>query len=209
MSTLLDDVVWADLDMESVLDNSYKDFHAKGIDYLCLHRDPGLTLKAYFFESGAQDAGEVVNPHDHRYDFNTQCISGVIRNKWYRDPPCFDGESHKCGDMYNAFAWHTPLLGGSGFSRAGAWPLQEYKFTDFHPGRGYFMAAEEFHTIQVMQPETVIVLAQYEDKVPPNQPTFMFAKSSEPPDLSGLYNKFTADQAVKRIDLLQELLCRI
>ncbi|MBV6360457.1 hypothetical protein R2325_16520 [Mycobacteroides chelonae] len=196
----------SNLDMESVLENSYKDFHAKGLDYICLHRSPELTIKAYFFEGDAQDASEVVNPHDHRYNFHTTCLSGKIRNKWYQEPLPFDVPTEE----FNVFAWHTPLNGGAGFAdEQSRVRLAQYKHVDALPGKSYSMLAHELHTIQVMKKDTVILLTQFEDVVPLNEPTYTFTKSDAPPDLSGLYGKFTADQAMKRIELLQELSCRI
>lgn len=204
MRHLLYDVDFVNLDMESVLANSYKDFHAKGLDYLCLHRSPGLTVKAYIFAGDAHDASEVVNPHNHRYHFTTQCFSGQIRNKWYRN---FIGHEvlWPNAERYSEFAWNTPLNGGDGFTYVSDMMLAATQWTDFNPGEVYAMSAYEFHTIQVMEPDTVIVLHQYEDVVHPGVPTKTFTQSPEPPDLSGLYNTFTADQAVKRINLLQEL----
>lgn len=193
-----------DLDMESVLENSYKDFHCKGFDYLCLYRSPELTLKAYFFEGDAQDASEVVNPHNHRYDFHTTCLSGAVENRWYRSYPfTFDTESKP--QSYNMFDWHTPLNGGGGFTISGEITLQNYKSIQRTTGGGYGMAADELHTIKILKPDTVLFLVQYEDVVPLDQPTQTFTQSVQPPDLSGLYNKFTADQAVKRIKQLQKL----
>lgn len=37
-------------DMAEVLANSYRDFHAKGLDYICLKRSFKETLKLYFFD---------------------------------------------------------------------------------------------------------------------------------------------------------------
>lgn len=213
MTHLLSDFAWGDIDIDQVVEHSYKDFHAKGLDYLCLSRSPEATLKVYFFAEGmdSQEVGEVVNPHDHRYDFLTQCLSGVIRNKWYRTPPCWDGESigDECGPMYDVFEWRTPLLGGNGFTHIDCIPLQQHRHRDCRPGVPYFMHANELHTIQVMAPETCIAIHQYEDTVAVDQPTHTFARGSEPPDLSGLYTKFTADQVVKRLALLREMVDRL
>lgn len=209
MKHLLSDLNWNDLDIDTAVENSYKDFHSKGLDYLCLYRSPELTIKAYFFAEGmdSQEVSEVVNPHDHRYDFDTQCFSGVIRNKWYRFPPSWDGESigDECGPMYTAFEWRTPLLGGDGFTHIDAVPLEQHRWRSYSPGERYYMHADELHTIEVLAPETCIVLAQYEDRVPVHHPTHTFTREATPPDISGLYNKFTADQAVKQLRLLQDL----
>lgn len=211
MKHLLSDFDWDSVDIDGVVDNSYRDFHAKGLDYLCLHRSPELTLKAYFFAEGmeSQKVGEVINPHDHRYDFLTQCFSGVIENQWYRTPPCWDGVSigDECGPTYDVYEYRTPLLGGSrvGFEYVDRIPLQRYRIGQYPRGADYFMYADQFHTIRVVESETCIVLAQYEDRVHPDLPTYTFTRANEPPDLAGLYSGFTADQAVKRLGLLREL----
>ncbi|APQ42154.1 hypothetical protein PBI_MRMAGOO_50 [Mycobacterium phage MrMagoo] len=203
---LLGDIVWDDLDVDELLQHSYKDFHAKGLDYLCLHRDRGLTLKAYFFAEGmeSQKFGEVINPHDHRYHFTTQLMSGIITNKWYQYA-LMDFPAN--AQLYNAFGWLTPLNGGQGFSELSK-PvhLQNHKtLTLAWPGGQYVMDAHELHTIQVGARETCIVLAQYEDVVPLDQPTLTFTKADEPPSLAGLYTEFKPDELVARINLLREL----
>jgi hypothetical protein len=50
-----------------------------------------------------------------------------------------------------------------------------------------------------VQPDTVLHLAQFEDVVPVGTPTKCFSKEREPINLSGLYRKFTADEALRRI----------
>lgn len=212
MTDLLRDIVWDDLDIDHLITQSYKDFHAKGMDYVCLHRDAGLTLKAYFFADGmdSQKAGEVVNPHDHRYNFMTQTMSGVIENQLYRTPPCWDPLSDwvnqdECGESYYAHLWDTPLNGGKGFIKDGGWILQRYNVAQYRKGQQYFMAAPEWHTIRVAAPQTCIVIAQYEDLIPVGVPTVTFTKSETPPSINDLYREFTADELVARIGLLQEL----
>lgn len=202
MSRLLKDVDWDNLNIEEVvLANSYRDLHVKGLDYLCLHRDPQLTLKAYFFEDGIQDVSEVVNPHNHRYDFWTECITGIVRNKWYVE----GAVATRPAKRYSTFNWHTPLNGGNGFEYVGETRLSRTSQYTAAAGERYFMHYDELHTIQILKPKTCIVLAQYADRVPLDIPTRTWCGALEAPPLNGLYNRFTADQAMKRINLLKEL----
>ncbi|MBO0676877.1 hypothetical protein JRC04_05330 [Mycolicibacterium sp. S2-37] len=206
MTNYLSTINWSGINIDHCLEHSFKDFHAKGLDYVCLTRTPEITVKAYFFEGLDQKPGEVINPHDHRYPFDTQCLSGVIRNKWFRAHPL-----HRPGltEMYERFEWMTPLNGGDGFNWIGMSALENYRVRDFVPGSRYFMQADELHTIQVMEPETVIVLMQFADVVPVDEPTYTYAHSAEPPSLKGLYSEFKPDELIKRLRLLEELAAKL
>lgn len=186
--------------MEDVLANSYRDLHVKGIDYICLKRTPALTLKAYFFETGIQDLPEVVNPHNHRYSFITECVSGLVRNKWFTKDP----KNLRPGKYYSVFEWDTPLNGGKGFKYSHEAMLWQDGAYTAGPGCQYPMRHEELHTIQVLKPETCIVIAQREDVIPIGVTTRTYCE--EQPVINDLYNRFTSDQAMKRIDLLKELI---
>lgn len=63
-------------DTSTLIQNSYRDFHAKGLDYVCLKRTPDHTVKVYFLDGDVSKVPEVVNPHDHRYAFETTVLSG-------------------------------------------------------------------------------------------------------------------------------------
>lgn len=204
MTDILAGISWDTLDVDEIAPNSFKNFHAKDLDYICLKRTPELTLKAYFFAEGmeSQKLGEVINPHDHRYDFLTQCYSGVIENRWYHGDPVY-------GTRFHQFSYDTPLNGGGGFTHIGTSCLHRYRTTQFGPGTSYTMRAHELHTIRVAASETCIVLAQYEDVIPVGQPTFTYSLDGEPPSLAGLYSEFKSDEIVKRLKLLQELQGRL
>jgi hypothetical protein len=74
-------------DLDTIAGNSFRNFHAKGLDYLCLHRSEALTIKAYFY---AGEAGsEVVCPHDHRYPFSTHIVAGESGHIRYTEVPRF------------------------------------------------------------------------------------------------------------------------
>jgi hypothetical protein len=73
-------------DLDTVASNSFRNFHAKGLDYLCLHRSPELTIKAYFYSGNI--GPEVVCPHDHRYPFSTHILAGESGHKRYTDGLC-------------------------------------------------------------------------------------------------------------------------
>lgn len=191
--------------IEIIAANSYRDFHARGIDYLCLHRSEALTVKAYFFEGVDPGASEAVNPHDHRYPFSTSIIAGRSEHFRYAEPRPSDAMP---GDPFHCFDWLTPLNGGSGFAPAGEARLRRISRERYKPGDSYFCRADEIHTISVDR-DAILLLVQLADVVPLDQPTRTFVpgwRDKAPPDTSGLYSRMTEDEAVARLKLLRRIM---
>lgn len=183
-----------DVTADEIVANSFRDFHAKGVDYICIRRSPTETVKLYFFDGDVSKLPEVVNPHDHRYDFKTLCVAGRVQNIWFRDD--------RSGQTFQRFAYDTPLNGGGGFSWVGESKLTAARKYSICAGRTYSMSFNEIHTIRFMENNTVICLVQHEDRVS-DRPTLTFTRDREPPSLDGLYNRFTPDQVLKRLGCLQ------
>jgi len=184
-----------------VLDQSYRNFHAKGLDYLCLKRSAEHTVKVYFFDGDADLSAlpEIVMPHDHRYDFDTVCIAGEVSNKEFaRCAPFADAVRHE------EFAWDTPLLGGHGFSHVGEAWLTEASVCDYRAGDRWRSGASVIHTLQIRRAGTIIRLDQFHDVVAVGTPTSTFRKADEPgdivaPEIAGLYEPMTPDYALHRL----------
>jgi hypothetical protein len=187
--------------MEEVINNSFKDFHVKGFDYICVRRSPTQTVKLYFFDGDVSKLPEVVNPHDHRYNFETFCITGSVENLWFDRRGTARSDSYR---TYEKFEYRTPLLGGNGFRHAGQAQLALIGRQAINPGESYWMDFNEIHTIRMVESETVIALVQHEDRVREDVPTFTYTRDREPPSLDGLYSKFAADQIVDRLQRLKE-----
>ena len=183
--------------MEDVIENSYKDYHVRGFDYICLKRTPELTMKLYFFDGDVSQLPEVVSPHDHRYDFKTRCLAGKVENT------CFQA-AKRMGLHYNAFEYMTPLNGGDGFTRKSEVRLLPVQRDVYGPGEAYEMAHDQIHTIKLRAANTILLLTQYEDKVALNAPTMTYSRDDKLPALSGLYNRFTPDQVKARFRQLQD-----
>lgn len=186
--------------LPSVIENSYKNFHAKGVDYLCLSRTTALTRKLYLFNGDVATFPEVVHPHDHRYAFKTRVIGGALRNSTY--------VPHEHGSVFNEFEWRTPLNGGSGFAWKRETKLKLDGLETLFKGEEYVMPHDGIHTIKVLENETALVLEQYEDALPIGVPTSTFTLDREPPSLTGLYEKFTADEVVERLTWAEPRLLR-
>lgn len=187
-----------DRDIAHIVANSFKDYHIKGFDYLCLRRSAHWTDKIYFFRDDLSELPEVVHPHDHRYNFDTQVLAGEMTNSLFI--------AHEAGEPYECFDYLTPLNGGNGFTWRSAARLKRVWEVPFVAGQGYEMDAPELHTIRIVRPGTVLRLIQYGDVLPVAQPTRTFTRSKEPISLSGLYSRFTVDEVLERLAIVRALL---
>ena len=186
--------------LQAMRANSYRDFHAKGLDYLCLHRSEALTLKAYFFAGECTESPELVVPHDHRYGFTTHVLAGgLVERRWAE---CDAGQ----GTVYQQFDYSTPLNGGDGFTwkrevRLGGWDRGVHG-----AGTAYMTRSDQIHTLANVQRGTAVVIQQFRDVVL-GEPTRAFRRGlgHEAPSTDGLYSRMTPDQALQRIAQLHAL----
>lgn len=189
-------------DLDTMAANSFHNFHAIGLDYLCLHRSEELTIKAYFYEPGSERSPEVVCPHDHRYPFSTYVLAGASGHTRYSFRSTVPRPTHQ------RFHWLTPLLGGSGFEWSEPVGLTVKKFEHHPAGSGYWCRPDEVHTIRIDRPNTVLLLMQHGDAVPVGTPTSTFVPgdSREPPKLDGLYDRMPLSVAERRLAQVKELM---
>jgi hypothetical protein len=187
-------------DLDEVRRHSFRDFHAKGLDYLCLKRSPHLTRKVYFFEGNLDKLPEIVMPHDHRYAFETRVLTGRLANRVY----CRGGRS---AQPFERFDFMTPLNGGDGFTWRETDRLSCVMERAYTRGQTYLSTASDIHTLQIQSDQTVIMLDQFEDVVPLDAPTRAWRKGDkQPPNLSGLYREMTMDDVLHRMAIVSELM---
>jgi hypothetical protein len=192
------DVMAVSFNIEDVIANSYRDFHAKGLDYICLSRTDELTVKFYFLDGDVSKIPEVVNPHDHRYEFDTTVIAGGMIDHRYK--------ADEFGDIYQAFDYRTPLNNGDGFSFRQEERLSRYSSDFLERGASLHSNAVARHTIQMTSDQTILMLRQYCDVLPLECPTSCWVRKGNPkPDTTGLYSKFTADQVLDRLNIISRI----
>lgn len=189
---------------EEACANSYCDYHAKGFDYFCLDRNVlGKTLKLYF---ASENGRQLVHPHDHRYDFNTLCLSGALMEARFER-----GLVQGADRTYHEFTFDTPLLKGDGFEYAGLAHLNCVSTIIHRKGSRWTNKAEETHTLTIGMPDTVLALVQYPDKVNVGVPTSTYLPALRdeepppPPSLTGLYNEMKPDRARELLHIAAEL----
>lgn len=190
-------------DIDTIIANSYKDFHAKGLDYICLQRSENLTRKVYFLDGNAARIPEVVNPHNHRYPFSTTVLAGAYVDHVYY-PIIGDSPDAR---RYQRFNYQTPLNGGNGFTYEGEDDMVIYKSYHAERNQSILRGRNTIHTIQMKADQTVLYLEQRADEIPIGHPTQCWVPHGEPkPDTSGLYTKFTHDEIAARMKLINELI---
>jgi hypothetical protein len=173
------------MDWKLSLKNSFKNFHAVGLNYICLHRSNYLTVKLYITEPGVAhiDGQFLVNPHDHGYNFETHVLRGWMTNICFREKPLMVPDS---GLRWHRFNYFSPLRGGDGFKLRHDCQLECESYKILQEGDSYYLTTEQIHTIQVAANErTVLLLLQYRDD--PNKPfTRFFSRSDSAPSVEGL-----------------------
>lgn len=169
------------IEMDTAMEHSFCNYHAKGLHYLCLKRSDDLTEKLYFIDHDASDR-HVVVPHDHRYDFTSETLVGECQNILFEEDP-------RGGDWFK-FRYDTPLNGGKGFLSDGRTKLIARSAHPFVRGQWFKEAAEEVHTLRCAE-GTILFQRQYADRV--TEPTVAYSSSSALPNTSGLYDLPTED----------------
>lgn len=193
----------ADSHVDEMISNSFRDYHVKGFDYICIKRSDRHTVKVYFFDEPFVHMPEVVQPHDHRYRFRTTVAAGRVRNIVYQT---MADRLDRNDIVYNEFEYLSPLNGWNGFTYKQRTKLAPFSIQDSIRGQCYSQQPKEIHTIRIMQPDTILILDQYEDELALDKPTRFFSRDDAAPNLSGLYNKFTPDQLLARLATLDSRL---
>ena len=200
----------SEIDVEETVSNSFTNFHVKGFDYLNLGMTPELTVKAYFFDEVDQSQlAEVVNPHNHRYNFQTMVVAGSMRDWTYTRKSRLGSIFNPDVETFYEFDYYTPLLGGDGFVEKGKCKLKKDHHSGYfnYPGDIVVRKAEQIHTISCSS-QCILLLYQFEDVVT-DSPTQTFSKSKIMSDLDGLYDEMSIDTALKRKEQLKEALRKI
>ncbi len=136
---------------------SFENYHAVGLDYLCLLRTDVLTVKAYFFREDrkCQPGGDVdwiVWPHNHRYAFEHMTVFGTIRNHRFA---IVEGRTH---DLY---AYDAEKRRPVSIATCG---LKEIVRETTKAGESFSMPlTDEIHTLSFGSRQAVAIQLQYAD----------------------------------------------
>jgi hypothetical protein len=179
-------------DRDQMIRASCQRYHSPRIDYLCLYRTPQLTVKIYNIKG--HDPLPLVAPHDHRYNFQTFVLKGMVHNVVCREFAT-NNPAH-CNK--HLFHFRTQFLGGQAqfhYQRPVelCWDYQEI----LREGESYSLEVPEIHTIVVPNEDTTLLLVQHSDQ--PVEYTRLYMESDQPPSLKGLYVPYMMEEFAKEL----------
>ncbi|EFC48113.1 predicted protein [Naegleria gruberi] len=212
MSTLINRVFQMDglyverslrqLPLKKLCEHSFKDYHVRGVNYLCLERSCNITTKVYLLDPVEHGKGYVANPHNHRYHFKTTVLNGSLKNLVFEERQAQEDHS----DLYWKYAYfhHTHQ-----FERLNKVLLHLNHIDHCEVGESYDLSPNEIHTIQVSEKEpTVLFLQQYPDVVPESYPGEFYCRESSPPNVDGLYQRYSEEEVRDLREKILQLICK-
>lgn len=185
--------LYEEANIKDIQSNSFKNFHAVGLNYICLFRSPNLTIKIYIIrpgESAPNKDGYIVCPHSHRYNFQTLVLAGKISNVVFKEFSY--GETHMYPPYYK-FKYVTPLDNGPATSSfvGPATLIIDYK-QQLDSGGSYFFPVPKIHSLKIQHDKyTALLLHQYKDT---ETETELFTNSPQLPSYDELYQKFSEEE---------------
>lgn len=193
----------ADADVATIRKNSFRNFHAKGVDYLCLHRTPELTVKLYCFDPETLVCGGpddlVVNPHSHGYNFSTYVLQGSVTNIEYAQ------SLDKMHTAWHETKYRSRLKGAAALTYGGVKWLAISRLSTYWAGEHYEFDHDQIHSIRVspIMP-TVLLLFQHADQ--PKDHTLLYTQTRKLPEFAGLYTPWTEEAIVTALDAVTKTL---
>lgn len=199
--------------------NSYAAFHQPGADYVCLARSQQLTVKLYRFNpkryvprADAWGAATAVNPHSHRYAFQTMVLTGSLTNIEYRETTQ-NLAGYRELPLLRPYVRYTFR---SGLGKGGEGELSRDRDTllvpntetySMPPGQWYHCGPDTVHSVvpHWLQ-ETVVVLFQHADV---REQTYLYSRPDEPLDFQGLYQPLEVSTAREIISTARSALERL
>lgn len=137
-------------------ENSYFNYHTQGLHYLNLSRGAEITLKLYYIpETVNRNEGFLVLPHNHRYNFQTFVLKGMLYH--YRfEKIALDAEEHPSHRFHQFdYSCHTKRLIYDGLTK-----LKVRKREYCCSKDTYYVHPDEIHTLEILEGPVVLAILQ-------------------------------------------------
>ncbi len=130
--------------LKYMVENSIKDFHFKGLNYICLQFMPHLTIRLYIIEPSQPVDTLNVNIHNHLYDSQMLVLQGSVKNTVYRKV-----EGHEYFHYYLTSALcPTNESKKIKLESLGKCGLEKEQSIYLLPGETHFQSHSEIHNVQ-------------------------------------------------------------
>jgi hypothetical protein len=186
------------LDMESCLKNSFKNYHTEGLYYINLFRDEKLTIKLYFMMPGIvqnANSGYLVSPHSHAYNFSTQVLFGEVQHVIFKEDE--DGRG------WHKFTYESNKKPEDRFIYRKEVGLKAVGKSNYYTGEDYYLDTTQVHSLIVPEATiTCLLLHQYADTE--LNGTQFFSTSPEKPSSKNAYSTFTEHEVNLLLKLLKK-----
>lgn len=131
--------------LDKIVEDSIKNFHFSGLNYVCFQFAPHQTIRLYIVEPKSDLQTRAVNIHNHLYDSQILVLHGTILNTMYK----LDNES----DDYNIYSLTSALHPENSerkikldlITRRG---LIVDDYVELRPGDTHFQPHTEIHSVQ-------------------------------------------------------------
>lgn len=180
-------------DLRELANNSVFNHHTNGMIYLCLKRSERETFKIYYCNNvGNPNGGYLVNPHNHRYEFNSTILKGELHHLRFK-------ESNQHGEFVtkNKYNWQTKQL-----EELGKTCLYPYRDDHCIENSTYWVSTNEIHTLKLLTPVVIIGLTQYEDTT---DNAFLYKKSTDEFKIADSYIPTLHEYYLKLLEVAQHL----
>lgn len=185
----------SNLDIQECINNSFKNYHTVGLDYVNLLRTDRLTLKLYFIDpirvQPSKD-GYLVNLHNHRYNFSTQVLYGSVTHLLFEE---------KEGEGWFRYDYNSDNSKDSRFQFVKETGLTVVDADYYVQGESYLCDIHQIHTLKLHEKPTCLLLHQYNDILMDG--TKFYSRENTPPTLnSDLYQRFTTNEIINYLGQL-------
>jgi hypothetical protein len=188
--------------MDACIANSFRNYHAKGVDYINLLRHDKLTIKLYFLNPDKiqtiGNTGYLVNPHNHRYAFGTHVLFGMVGNLNFVESISTINEN-----IWNRFNYYADRQPNERFEYSHKTELLTSQYGQYQKGDSYYLTTDIIHTLVPFDTPACLLLHQYQDTEMDG--TQFYSLESEAPKFSGeVYSKFTPEEVTNYLTILKD-----
>jgi hypothetical protein len=188
--------------IDYMVEHSIKDFHFKGLNYICFQFMPHLTIRLYVIEPTQPVDTKNVNIHNHLYDSQILVLTNNIKNNVYKKIE---------GDDYNYYYLTSALCptnetGKIKLEKLGKCNLELVNCVELFAGDTHFQDSAEIHNVENDVTKLTAFMVFEFPTIKNNSVLFSRKDYGTTIPTDNCYNRFTADEIQKLISKVVSVL---